>query len=159
VPVGGFSYTNNTALGEEHSLVDDLADSKDHTELILQDLGMIMPDEDNDGEFVEASSKTLGWDRYDETPKSNWQSVFGEANASLVNVADAPEDDKVASNGLEVNEWDNLFGDEELKSKFQDGQYVYTVVAGGGTGVNAYPPTIYVVDVESAVDFNNVLMP
>jgi hypothetical protein len=33
------------------------------------------------------------------------------------------------------------------------------VVAGGGTGINAYPPTIYVVDVESAVDFNNVLMP
>ena len=33
------------------------------------------------------------------------------------------------------------------------------VIAGGGTGVNAYPPTIYVVDVESAVDFNNVLMP
>ena len=66
-----------------------------------------------------------------------------------IKVDDAPEN----------NEWDNLFGDEVLGSTFQDGQYVYTVVAGGGTGVNAYPPTIYVVDVESAVDFNNVLMP
>ena len=52
-----------------------------------------------------------------------------------------------------------LFGDEVLESKFQDGHYVYTVVAGGGTGNDVYPPTIYVADVESAVDFNNVLMP
>ena len=159
VPVGGYSYTNNSGLGETHSLEDDLAASKDHTELILQDLGMIMPDEDNDGEFVEASSKTLGWDRYDETPKSNWQSVFGDANASLSKVADAPKDDEDPSNGVEVNEWDNLFGDEELGSTFQDGHYVYAVVAGGGTGKDVYPPTIYVVDIESAVDFNNVLMP
>ena len=57
------------------------------------------------------------------------------------------------------NEWDALFGDEVLESKFQDGHYVYTVVAGGGTGNDVYPPTIYVADVESAVDFNNVLMP
>ena len=64
----------------------------------------------------------------------------------------------VAASGP-VNEWDSLFGDEELESKFQDGHYVYTVVAGGGTGNDVYPPTIYVADVESAVDFNNVLMP
>ncbi len=57
------------------------------------------------------------------------------------------------------NEWDALFGDEVLASKFQDGHYVYTVVAGGGTGNDVYPPTIYVADIESAVDFNNVLMP
>ena len=52
-----------------------------------------------------------------------------------------------------------LFGDEVLESKFQDGHYVYSVIAGGGTGSDVYPPTIYVVDIESAVDFNNVLMP
>ena len=52
-----------------------------------------------------------------------------------------------------------LFGDEVLESKFQDGDYVYTVVAGGGTGNDVYPPTIYVADIESVVDFNNVLMP
>ena len=120
-----------------------------HTQLVLQDLGMIMSD--GVGGYEAASSKTLGWDRFDETPKSEWQAVFGTANAALDdNVKNAPADD---------NEWDNLFGDEVLGSTFQDGQYVYTVVAGGGTGVDAYPPTIYVVDVESAVDFNNVLMP
>jgi hypothetical protein len=149
VPVGGYGYTNNTTLGQAHSLTGDQGRSLDHTELVLQDLGMIMSDGD-DG-YEAASSKTLGWDRFDETPKSDWQAVFGDAN-------DALDGDKV-DDAPENNEWDNLFGDEELKSKFQDGQYVYTVVAGGGTGINAYPPTIYVVDVESAVDFNNVLMP
>ena len=52
-----------------------------------------------------------------------------------------------------------MFGDEVLESKFQDGRYVYTVVAGGGTGSDVYPPTIYVADIESAVDFHNLMMP
>ena len=58
-----------------------------------------------------------------------------------------------------VNEFAGLFGDEVLESKFQDGLYVYTVVAGGGTGNDVYPPTIYVADIESAVDFHNLMMP
>ena len=58
-----------------------------------------------------------------------------------------------------TNEWSGLFGDEVLGSTFQDGHYVYTVVAGGGTGSDVYPPVVYVVDVENATDFNNVLEP
>ena len=140
--------------GVQYSLSSDQSNSEAHTDLILQDLGL-------DPSF---SSLTEGWDRYSEDPKSGWQSVFGlpDTHSDMgisTKIADAPKDDNNAANGLEVNEWDNLFGDEVLGSTFQDGQYVYTVVAGGGTGINAYPPTIYVVDVESAVDFNNVLMP
>ena len=37
--------------------------------------------------------------------------------------------------------------------------HMSTVVAGGGTGNDVYPPTIYVADIESAVDFHNLLMP
>ena len=33
----------------------------------------------------------------------------------------------------DANEWNALFGDEVLESKFQDGHYVYSVIAGGGT--------------------------
>ena len=156
VPVGGSSYTNNTAQGATHSLSGDLGRSLAHTNLILQDLGMIVSDGNTPETFSPASSKTSGWDRYDETPKSKWQAVFGSVKTANSQLSDAPADD---SDGNSQNEWDNLFGDEVLGSTFQDGQFVYTVVAGGGTGVNAYPPTIYVVDVESAVDFNNVLMP
>jgi len=152
VPVGGSDYTNNTDLGEPHSLSGDEGRSLDHTRLVMQDLGMIVSDGGEPATYTDATNKTSGWDRFDETPKSEWYAVFGNANASL-------DDDKVKNAPTSGNEWDNLFGDEVLGSTFQDGQYVYTVVAGGGTGINAYPPTIYVVDVESAVDFNNVLMP
>ena len=48
---------------------------------------------------------------------------------------------------------------EPLESKFQDGHYAYSVVAGGGSGDDVFPPVIYVVDVENAVDFNSVLEP
>ena len=56
-------------------------------------------------------------------------------------------------------EWTPLFGDEVLESKFQDGHYAYSVVAGGGSGNDVFPPVLYVVDVENAVDFNSVLEP
>ena len=61
--------------------------------------------------------------------------------------------------GDHANEWDHLFSDDILKSSFQDGHYVYTVIAGGGTGVEVYPPVIFVADVESVRDFNNLLAP
>ena len=63
------------------------------------------------------------------------------------------------STRADAGEWSGLFGDEVLGSTFQDGHYVYTVVAGGGTGSDVYPPVVYVVDVENATDFNNVLEP
>ena len=53
------------------------------------------------GNLYRCYIKTSGWDRFDETPKSEWQAVFGNANAALDDkVNDAPADD---------NEWDNLF--------------------------------------------------
>ena len=33
------------------------------------------------------------------------------------------------------------------------------IVAGGGSGDDVFPPVLYVVDVENAVDFNSVLEP
>jgi len=63
----------------------------------------------------------------------------------------------VAKTGHE--EWLLLFGDSPLGSTYQDGHFVYQVVAGGGTGNSTYPPTLYVADVENASHFNNVLEP
>jgi len=56
-------------------------------------------------------------------------------------------------------EWLLLFGDSPLGSTYQDGHFVYQVVAGGGTGNGTYPPTLYVTHVENASHFNNVLEP
>ena len=75
-----------------------------------------------------------------------------------------PDLEAYAGKGVEdcdacSDEWLLLFGDEVLESKFQDGHYAYTVVAGGGSGNDVFPPVLYVVDVENAVDFNSVLEP
>ena len=154
--------------GGSNGVAADRARSDAHETAILLDLG------------ITTSTPTEGWDRYNEAHRVQWQSVFdvdfttsatGAAGAQAggivkaqnynANYAAASTDATtgVVTPAVNVNEWDALFGDEELKSKFQDGHYVYTVVAGGGTGNDVYPPTIYVADIESAVDFNNVLMP
>ena len=135
---------NNQGSGGTYVLQDDIDASDLHTDAIVSDL--------RPGAETQAE-RTAGWDRFDEAHSNVWQLVFAAGDnplpASVTDVQAASTD----------NEWDQLFGDEVLESKFQDGRYVYTVVAGGGTGNDVYPPTIYVADIESAVDFHNLMMP
>ena len=115
-----------------------------HTTAILKDLGLVDGDD--------------GWQNYDDDHDNGWVSVFGgyDGEASIAkDGASVYADDGTT----QINEWSGLFGDEVLGSTFQDGHYVYTVVAGGGTGSDVYPPVLYVVDIENATDFNNVLEP
>ena len=142
-PNGDPNYSNQGANGT-YDLADDIANSDAHTAAIVSDL--------RPGAESQAD-RTAGWDRFDETHSNVWQLVFAAGDNALPSSVSGVQDASAS------NEWDSLFGDEVLESKFQDGHYVYTVIAGGGTGDNVYPPTIYVADVESAVDFNNVLMP
>ncbi len=132
--VGGTAYDNTDATSTGTTSA--LSNSKGHNDDVMTDLGL-------DG--------TDGWQQYDDSPANSWISVFGTArsddHAGVTDCADC------------TDEWLPLFGDEVLGSKFQDGHYAYTVVAGGGSGNDVYPPVIYVVDVENAVDFNSVLEP
>ena len=130
VAIGGGDYNN--AGGSTTALATAKAASALHTSKIMDDLGL---------------GNTDGWQNYDDPHTNDWVSVFGGS--------DVDGGTKRESAG----EWSGLFGDEVLGSTFQDGHYAYTVVAGGGTGSDVYPPVIYVVDVENAVDFNNVLEP
>ena len=57
------------------------------------------------------------------------------------------------------NDWLNLFAGNTLASKYQDGHFAYAVIPGGGSGLSAFPPVMYVVDMENASDFNNVIEP
>jgi Tfp pilus assembly protein FimT len=125
--------------------------SSAHETAILKDLGLTV---DEYGAFTDADCAQC-WNEYDDTPATVWTSVFGVSNA------DNPAADSTTITQCAdcVKEWSPLFGDEVLKSTFQDGHFVYSVVAGGGTGVDVYPPIIYVADMENAADFNNVLMP
>ena len=105
------------------------------------------------------------------TVNSGWVSVFGIANSDFPAPAEhtiAPDDvdgiatacntcPQVATIGKD--EWLLLFGGEPMGSQFQDGHFVYQVVAGYGSGNNTYPPVLYVADIENAANFNNVLEP
>ena len=134
--IGGPSATGyNNHGGSQIDLDNAKAATAAHTELIMDDLALD-PTED-------------GWQNFSDAPKNHWRSVFGGYTGLNTGVTNTDGN----------NEWSGLFGDEVLGSTFQDGHYVYTVVAGGGTGSDVYPPVVYVVDVENATDFNNVLEP
>jgi len=165
----GANYDNGS--GNSNGVTADQQASDAHEAAILLDLG------------ITTTTPTEGWDRFDEAHLNKWQSVFSSSytktsqtvtggssasggvmvaanyNVGTAYVAESTANGVTTPSSGTTNEWDSLFGDEVLESKFQDGHYVYTVVAGGGTGDVVYPPTIYVADVENAVDFNNVLMP
>ena len=130
VAIGGGDYDN--AGGSTADLAAAKAASAQHTADIMDDLGL---------------GTTDGWQNYDDAHTNDWVSVFGG------------NDVDGGTTRSDAGEWSGLFGDEVLGSTFQDGHYAYTVVAGGGTGSDVYPPVIYVVDIENAVDFNNVLEP
>ena len=136
--VGGTAYSNLDASTSGTATA--LSNSLAHQNAILDDLGLRNGD---------------GWQKYNVTPTNSWVSVFGIIETG---------DDKYAGAGVSdcdacSDEWLPLFGDEVLESKFQDGHYVYSVVAGGGSGDDVFPPVLYVADVENAVDFNSVLEP
>ena len=116
---------------------------------------------------------------YQHANGSDWLSVFGIANSDVPKPTEATmaPDDGVGTcqtcpgvgtnnsvHGVGVvktghQEWLNLFGDSPLGSTYQDGHFVYQVVAGYGSGNDAYPPVLYVADIENAADFNNLLEP
>ena len=112
---------------------------------------------------------------------SNWRSVFGTTNADayqgtqghtrLTNSASGgdgigawTDDDNSTScthcTGDDGDvEWLTLMGESAIASPFQDGHYVYVVIAGGENGNEAAAPTLYIIDVENPKDFNAVLEP
>ena len=138
---GGTGYTNADASAAGTATAHTASDA--HAASILTDLSVV---------------GDTGWEDYDESHANGWVSVFGTSNADaqLPFTASASG---VSDNATGTADWKNLMGDETLKSRFQDGHYVYTVVAGGGSGKSVYPPVLYVGDIENMTDFNNVLEP
>ena len=139
VAVGGYGYDNSDASSTGTSTAE--GNSEEHLEDIMDDLGL---------------GDTDGWRDYDGDHNNVWVSCFGTSNAD----ATLPEGvQDVIDNAEGVKEWKELVGGETLSSKFQDGHYVYTVVAGGGSGTDVFPPVLFVGDIENMTHFNNVLEP
>ena len=107
------------------------------------------------------------WSDWDNDEGAKWRSVFGTANPAAPQ-ADGGKvvDDTDQSSGCGTctasighDDWLDLFAGNTLTSKYQDGHFAYAVVPGGGSGTEAFPPVMYIVDVENASDFNNVIEP
>jgi len=149
VGYGSSTYSNAGATSSDNA--QSRIDSDAHRLAIETDLGNVAGQD--------------GWRQYNDTPTAVWVSVFGTTNADnpVPNGAtlggDANATAKITDNTSGTTEWKELFGDEVMGSTFQDGHYVYSVVAGGGSGEDVYPPILYVADIENATDFNNLLEP
>lgn len=103
---------------------------------------------------------------YDDQEGSKWASVFGTTTNGATaptghNISVAEDDDKDGSfdvySGAE--EFLNEFGGNPIKTPFQDGHYIYAVIAGGGSGSGSYAPILYVADLENPSNFNKKLQP
>ena len=173
MPVTGATtpYSNNAA---DMTLATQDAASKAHETKILYDLG-VSEDENDDNNNQDDDGN--GYTTFDDSPVSDWVSVFGEQNpdypapnGATNHIADDSDilpdcntcprhPDGTAKSTVGKEEWKALFGGEVVGSQYQDGHFVYQVVAGGGTGSDIYPPVLYVADIENATHFNNVLEP
>jgi hypothetical protein len=108
-----------------------------------------------------------GMNVWDHADGSNWRSVFGISNSAA---EQDPDGGKVTNDiarpcatcpgtKLGHEDWLDLFAGNTLASKYQDGHFAYAVIPGGGSGTDAFPPVMYIVDMENASDFNNVIEP
>ena len=107
---------------------------------------------------------------YDDSEGSKWVSVFGtttrNAAGDLIipsghNISIAEDDNKDGSFDISVGaeEFLDQFGGNPIKTPFQDGHYIYAVIAGGGSGSSSYAPILYVADLENPSNFFKKLQP
>ena len=101
---------------------------------------------------------------------SHWVSIFGVSNFDFPKPDEATlrwddEDEMGPCNvcpeieTVGKEEWLKLFGGDPLGSPYQDGHYVYQVVAGSGSGIRAQSPILYLADIENPSDFHIIFQP
>jgi len=113
---------------------------------------------------VDADSGTFT--TYESTEAAKWASVFGEAHSdasapggSNINDSENPTANGSFDVGNGGEEFLNEFGGNPIKSPFQDGHYIYTVIKGSGSGTSSVSPILYVADLESPRNFHKKLQP
>ena len=114
-----------------------------------------------------------GFDNSADAPK--WASCFGTNNPDALipqvtqgqNAAISTDEDPSSQYfatgaltlGAGAEEFLDGFGGEAIKSPFQDGHYIYTVIAGSGSGSQSIAPIMFVADLESPSSFWKKLQP
>ena len=99
---------------------------------------------------IKGDSATFG--TFSSTDGGHWASVFGTTNPdtkiptghSISSSEDPVGNDFTEYNGAE--EFLNEFGGNAVKSPFQDGHYIYTVIPGAGSGTSSISPILFIAD-------------
>ena len=100
----------------------------------------------------------------------DWVSVFGVSNVDFPKPENAivrwdDEDETLPCNVCPPTEtagrleWETLFPTGPVGSPFQDGHFVYQVVAGSGSGTQAVSPILYIADIENPSQIHVILQP
>ena len=153
---GQGKYNETVPLNSGYSIYSDQKEAKDAVDAVLDKETGSFNSFDNAGDI------------------ENWVSVFGTNNPDAplpggAGALDATEDPDAGTGGYYENgivtpkvgaeEFLDGFGGAPIKSPFQDGHYIYTVIAGSGSGTSSIAPIIYVADLESPRSFNKNLQP
>ncbi len=142
MPVGG--HTDN------QDILDDIIDIKDPYT----------------GEIIKKADFTF----YQSSHGRDWVSVFGISSydfpkPELATLHADDEDDTGPCNVCPPSEtvgrfeWGSLFPTGPVGSPFQDGHFVYQVVAGSGSGSKAESPILYIADIENPREIHAILQP
>ena len=113
---------------------------------------------------IKGASATFG--TFNSADATSWASVFStnnpDAPAPTNHQISTTEDDNGDGSFDEyegAEEFLNEFGGNAVKSPFQDGHYIYTVIAGSGSGTSSISPILFIADLESAKNFHKKLQP
>ena len=97
---------------------------------------------------------------------TSWSSVFGTSNPDAtaptghkINITEDDNNNNSFDEYRGSEEFLNEFGGNAVKSPFQDGHYIYTVIAGSGSGTSSISPILFIADLESAKNFHKKLQP
>ena len=103
---------------------------------------------------------------FESADASSWASVFGTSHSDAtapsghqINISENDNGDSSFDEFVGAEEFLNEFGGNPIKSPFQDGHYIYTVIAGSGSGTSSVSPILFIADLESAKNFNKKLQP
>ena len=128
---------------------------------------------DDDGGYPDEASvlvdinKTDGiFDNFEHASAAKWASIFGTTNTEAsaptgnqINTSENDNQDGSFDEGVGAEEFLNEFGGNAIKSPFQDGHYIYTVLAGSGSGTSSVSPILFVADLESPKNMHKKLQP
>ena len=99
------------------------------------------------------------FDDYRDSDGADWVSVFGASNTDHPAPSNANIASDDAGDAIGKNEWLELFGGEPIGSPYQDGHYVYQVVAGSGSGSKSESPILYIADLENPSQMHYIIQP